>query len=280
MRYLHPNLMLFVFFVAFWTLSCGEDAPNTPPVDEWCDLERPREACELDYVRIESLEDMAAICESPCTRISLLAIENNVDNEILKELNGFTYIRSVNIASTHSNVKDLSFLRDVVEMQNLRVMDNPGLESLAGLEGVEFVNTCDMCERRIEISANPSLRSFKGLENITDLDYLTIMDNNNLEEVNGFDKLKGGIITIDSNARIRRIAGFAGMVNNPRGINIFSNLALKRLELWPNLKSLGSISIDRNPSLNMCDVDRILNQLDEPPQTNIKDTNGPPCATL
>jgi hypothetical protein len=162
MRYPIVIFRTYILFTVWFSISCGEDAPNTPPVDEWCDLERPREDCELFDARIESLEDMAAICESPCTKISLLAIENNVDNEILKGLNGFTYIRSARIASTHSNVKDLSFLRDVVEMQNLRVMDNPGLESLAGLEGVEFVKTCEMCPRRIEISANPSLRSFKG----------------------------------------------------------------------------------------------------------------------
>jgi hypothetical protein len=90
--------------------------------------------------------------------------------------------------------------------------------------------------------------------------------------------LESGTITITLNDRLKRIAGFSGMVHNSTGINIIAHRFLTRLELWPNLKTLGGITLDRNFSLNMCDVDRIIAQLDEPPEMNISDTNGPPCA--
>ena len=273
------RLLPFVLVLTLlsFLVGCGDTtgAP-TPPVDQWCDLERPREECELRDARIESQADMADLCKSSCSAIGVLSVFG-VSAEVLKGLSGFNRIRSIAVGSLPDDVKDLTFLRGVTEIQSLAVFSNRGLESLKGLEAAEFREPCEGCSTKIRLEYNPKLRSFEGLQNVTELGSLSIEGHPNLEVIDGFDALTSTGIYISGNERLRRISGFQSLETSSRlGITINQNL--ERIDAFPNLTQLDSLNLDRNRKLNRCDVDRVLGQLDQAPDFVSITESGSPCS--
>lgn len=259
------------------SFGCGDtEGTPTPPVEEWCDLERPREECELRDARIESQADMADLCKSSCSAIGVLSVFG-VSAEVLKGLSGFNRIRSIAVGSLPDDVKDLTFLRGVTEIQSLDVFSNRGLESLKGLEAAEFREPCEGCSTQIRLQYNPKLRSFEGLQNVTELGSLSIEGHPNLEVIDGFDALTSTGIYISGNERLKEISGFQALETSS-GIGITINQNLERIDAFPNLTQLDSLNLDRNRKLNLCDVDRVLEQLDQAPDFVSITESGTPCS--
>ena len=268
-------ILLAMGFFVF--AACGDTGSTAaPPIEDWCDLDRPRESCELRGARIVSWEDMSELCETECDSLGSVII-GEVDYEVLKGLKGFTKMSSLTLSSLDSGVVDLRFLSDLKELQSLSVYSNGGLRSLAGMEDVSFVKSCEQCDRQIQIEYNPKLRSFEGLQNVREVESLSIEGHENLEAIDGFDSLERASVFISGNAKLKRISGFKNM-KNPSAIGITINQNLERIDGFTSVEQLDFLTLDRNRKLNMCDVDRILSQLEEPPEVvEISDSNGPLC---
>ena len=263
-------------FLVFAMAGCGDTGePPTPPVEEWCDLDRPRENCEIQGAQVSSLEDMKELCQSPCTAIGSFSA-NSVGTEVLKGLGGFTKFDRIAIGSLPEDVKDFRFLSGPIQVQNLEVYSSPGIQNLRGLENVDFGDGCAECERKVTIQNNPGLRSLDGLQNVTQLESLSIESNANLEVIDGFDALTSTGIYIFGNERLRRISGFQSLETSS-GIGITINQNLERIDGFPNLTQLDSLNLDRNRKLNLCDVDRVLGQLDQDPEIVSITESGSPC---
>lgn len=277
MRLLPLNSLIFL--VSLFLLACGDDSPSTPPVEEWCDLDRPREDCELDWVSISNgVEDAKVLCETPCTRVKQLAIYQG-DSEIFKALRGFRTASTLRIGNAHPTVKDLSFLSNFEDVKHLEITENRGLDSLDGLEWVDTMtpNDCIDCRTTIVIEGNPELRSLEGLRNLQRTGGIRIDGNDSIETVDVFSKLETGTIAILNNQGLKSISGFELMNEIEQSITIQGNSNLRKVDAWPNLTKLGALWVERNRSLNECEVQRILDQLDVLPELVKLESNGAPC---
>ncbi len=274
MRLLPLNYLILSLFL----LACGDDNPSTPPVEEWCDLDRPRQDCGLDWVSISNgVEDAKVLCETPCTHLKRLAIYQG-DSEIFKALRGFSTASIIRIGNAHPTVKDLSFLSDFEDVKHLEITGNRGLESLDGLEWLVRMKTgCDECGASLIIEGNPKLRSLKALRNLRETNGIRIDGNEALETVEGFSKLELGGVAIIFNPNLKSISGFESLRTIDSSITIRGNSNLKKIDAWPNLSKLNFLFVDRNWGLDECEIQRILDQLDAPPQTIEMENNGAPC---
>src|SRR5690554_583390 len=100
-------------FLVFAMAGCGDTGePPTPPVEEWCDLERPRENCEIRSAAIRSQDDMVELCQSTCTDIGSLQLVG-IDSEVLKGLKGFSNIGTLTMSSMPDDVRDLQALGEI-----------------------------------------------------------------------------------------------------------------------------------------------------------------------
>jgi len=259
--------------------ACGNDGPSTPPIEEWCDLERPREDCKADDLIVNyGVEDARVLCETPCTRLGQVLISQG-DSEIFKALHGFKSASSLRIGNADPSVKDLRFLSEFEDVKNLIVKGNSGLESLDGLEWLHTMVPADCvdCGTTIAIEANPRLRSLTGLRNLKVTGGITIQHNNAIETIDVFSNLESGGVGIMFNENLTSISGFEKMSEITASIWIQGNADLRKVDAWPNLTRLNALIVDRNRSLDECEVQRILDQLEEEPRSvTIKD-NGAPC---
>jgi len=272
--------LISLLFLSICVLqACGDDGPLTPPIEEWCDLNRPREDCKADdFIISHGVEDARILCETPCTQLGQLFI-NQGDSEIFKALHGFRSASTLLISNAHASVKDLSFLSHFEYVKTLEVKGNRGLETLNGLEWIEsMVSTnCDGCGASIVIEANPKLRSLAGLRNLIESDGIRIDRNDSLEAENVFPKLKSGGVAFVRNQTLTTISGFESMIEIDSSITIRSNTNLRKVDAWPNLTKLNALAVEGNRSLDECEVQRILDQLEEVPRTVIISDNGSPC---
>jgi len=268
---------LAAVFLGFAVAGCGDsEGTPTPPVEEWCDLERPRENCELRSAAIRSQDDMAELCQSTCTNIGSLNLVG-LDLEVLKGLKGFSDIGILTMSSMPDDVRDLQALGDIKTVNILQIRSNGALESLRGIEEVAFEKRCPECDRLIEIQYNSNLSSLDGLQNVPEVETVVIDGNAKLEVVDGFESLKHAGIGIYGNERLRRISGFQSLETSP-GLSISINQNLERIDAFPNLTQLDSLQLDRNRKLNLCDVDRVLGQLDQAPDFVSITESGTPCS--
>ncbi len=278
-------LMKPILFVLLPILGCGEEIapPTTPPVAEWCDVDRSREDCEAGniYINDGNLDEARLLCMTPCTRARAISIGGG-DAELFKALKGFKTAGSLNIFDSHESVKDLDAFREITQASHIRISDNPGLESLAGLENLvrvvppedsEFELTG---EYKIEISGNPNLKSVSSLKNLETVGSIMIFGNHSLKVIEGLNALTVGGLRVEYNNALTRISGFEAM--KTRGsLAILTNNNLKTIDGFQNLTQVDYLRAYRNLGLDECQVQRIVDQLDEPPDTLEIIENGKPC---
>jgi len=275
-QYAQRLLILMLCLVDF---GCADDDPPTPPIEEWCDLDRPREDCVAgDLIISHGLEDAKALCETSCSHLGDVLVAQG-DEEIFKAFGGFHTARSIRIGNSHHGVTDLRFLKHFKAIGYLAIIGNNNIESLDGLEWIEVLvpNDCEGCGSSIVIEGNPRLRSLNALRNLREVGGITIEHNDALEVVNGFSKLESGRVKIMFNHGLKSIAGFEQMREIDSNITIRGNSNLSKVDAWPNLRKLNALFVDRNRNLDECEVQRILDQLDEPPGTITIADNGAPC---
>jgi len=272
------RFMSLLFIINPFLQACGDDSPSTAPVEEWCDLERPRENCDAGNISIaDGVEDARVLCETPCTQLGTVFIGQG-DGEIFKALQGFRSASILRIHNAHPSVKDLSFLSEFEEVKILGIKNNRGLESVDGLEWLEKMTPpgCFDCGTSITIEGNPKLRSLKGLRNLKETTTLAIEGNESLADVGVFSKFELGTVKISNLPSLTTISGFESMRESESNITIRANPNLKKIDAWPNLTKIFSIVVERNRGLDECEVQRILDQLDEPPRLTMTD-NGAAC---
>ncbi len=115
----------------------------------------------------------------------------------------------------------------------------------------------------LRIQDNPLLTSFTGLQNITDVQSLEIINNDNLPNLNGLNSLTniGYNLLIQNNDILQNINGLQNLISvgvsgNEPGVLIINNLALQNLNGLASLAVLkGGLNIRSNASLN--DVSKI-----------------------
>ncbi|MEZ4461393.1 MAG: hypothetical protein R3E66_17090 [bacterium] len=276
MRFL-PIFLTLIF------VGCGDDSgPKTPPIEQWCDLDRPREDCEADTIIVNNgWEEAKALCETPCTRIRTGVI-NNGDGEIIKALGGFEEFGALDIRNADDSLKDLTELSRVRRARRVIISDNRGLKSLKGLENlVEVAPLPDSGfeltgDHKIQISDNPQLKSVAGLSGLKTVGVLNIYNNKSLETIDGINALTRGSVYVSDNFGLKRISGFDGL-ETKGGISLIGNVALTTIDAFQNMTELVYVKVQRNYALDECQIQRILDQLDEPPRTLDMSKNGKTC---
>ncbi|MEZ4461392.1 MAG: hypothetical protein R3E66_17085 [bacterium] len=274
------------FLPIFWALifvGCGDDSgPQTPPIEQWCDLDRPRKDCEANHIIVNNgWEEAKALCETPCTRIRT-GIINNGDAEIIKAFGGFEEFGSLEIRNADDSLKDLTELSSVRHADNVVISDNQGLKSLKGLENlVEVAPPADSGlelngDYEIQISDNPKLKSVAGLSGLKTVGRLNIYNNKSLETIDGINALTRGNIDVSDNFGLKRISGFDGLKTNG-AISLIGNIKLTTIDAFQNMTELVYMQAIRNYALDECQIQRILDQLDEPPRTLDMSKNGKTC---
>lgn len=168
--------------------------------------------------------------------------------------------------SNQKLLPDLFFLNNVREIETLRIINNPGLKSLAGLTSLSRIIG------RLSIADNPNLANLEGQKIdsiggsfVLNRDQLTIKNNDQLVSLNGLSQLEyltGGFY-IDGNEKLR-------------DVSLFENM-----ELIGYLPSMGTRYDFRgffrnNPQLNKCDYLYICNGINF--EDYFMSANGATCS--
>lgn len=168
----------------------------------------------------------------------------------LQEVTGFLFILG---NDTLENVDGLEGLRRV---GHLYIGSNEKLTSIESLSGIEEIYgelttyTADDTEG-LAINFCPSLTSLEGLQNISSVVRLTIMNNDSLEDLNGLR----GLSNISYNADLSRnialtsLMGLNQLESVGNGFDLRELNSLPSLEGLENLKNVGRLSIVLNQSL-------------------------------
>ena len=148
-----------------------------------------------------------------------------------------------------ADISALSNLTPDSEIERLLIKDNPSLNSLNGLQGIENAVT-----QYLEIINNDSLISLDGLNNITGVyDELTIEDNNNLSSLNGLESIQNiDNLNILNNDLLPSLLGL-------QNIDIFCGIDIRDNAILENIDVFNSFIYDctysyiiNNPSLSIC----------------------------
>ncbi len=158
---------------------------------------------------------------------------------------------------TPSNIQSLSPLIGLTSVKQLRISNNPLLETLSGIDNIKV-------EEYFSMHLNPLL---KNIDEVKSMPFnvltqgLSITDNASLENIDGLIKFNscGSYITINGNESLQNIDGFANLISAKElGIHqspLLTNLnGLRKLELIQ-----ARLSITRNKSLyDFCGIKMVL----------------------
>lgn len=272
------SMWILVFGVLF--SACGDDRSITPPIEEWCDIDRPREDCLFDeWININSPtpEEASVLCESPCTRLSGVTFSNPTP-EVLKSLAGYEHLTLLSIGNATDSLRDLRVFSGIRSIRSLRIQRNDGLRSLDGIEDLTTADAQgDFNNNSVRILDNSNLQSIHSLNKI-EAAVLTISNNRSLEKIEGFESLAGSRVTISANRSLRRISGFETLQDmSNSGIFIERNRALNTLDAFENVTHLEALRIVDNSSLSQCQAEALLEQLVDEPQLVEIEGNDPEC---
>ena len=277
--------MIPMLFILIPVSGCGDEVapPTTPPVAEWCDLDRSREDCEAGniYINNGNLDEAKALCETPCTRARAISIGGG-DAELFKAVREFKTVGTFNVFASHESVKNLKPFSEIEGAASIDISSNPGLVSLEGLEHLIRVGPPEDSELeltgeyKIEISGNPKLNSVSALENLEIAGSIMIFNNQALKVIDGINSLTSAGLRIEYNGALTRISGFEAMKTHG-SLAILTNNNLKIIDGFQNLTQVDYLRAYRNLGLDECQVQRIVDQLDEPPGTLEIIENRKPC---
>lgn len=280
------ELLKVTICALFVIAACGdeEEGPSTPPVEEWCDIDRPREDCTSELavlVNNATVGEVQPICDTPCTRIKEVSFQG-ADLELLKALEGFKMIDAISINNSHESVTHLRFLSALEGSTAVELTRNQGLRSLEGLENLRRISPPAGIEPQsgveIDISGNPQLRSVSALASLEESFDFFIENNARLEKIEGINALERAHIRINGNGALETIDGFDSMVDaSGYALHIEGNPRLTSIDAFPNLQNIFRLLVRFNPNLDSCEAQRIVDQLAEPPEELTIEDNRAPC---
>ena len=193
-----------------------------------------------------------------------LSIFNNDGLTDLSGLSSLVEVADEIIIEENDSLITLKGMDSLDVTNRLTLSNNLELFSTIGLEGIDTIRTS------LNISNNPKLKNvifnnlkylgsgmylnengfdtLSGFANLEHSKYIFILDNDSIELITGFDKLKSVEILISGNHRLKRIEGFEG-VNNITTIACHRNNSLESIEVMNNAKECNNVIIESNPQL-------------------------------
>ena len=200
-------------------------------------------------VSISGLSNVTSIGKS-------LNIHNNPQLQSLQGLGELISIgESLNIQNNVSltNIQHLSSLT-TIGSGNLNIENNYNLQNLNGLNNISGL-------ARLSIIENHSLQNINGLSNsITSLSYLEIRENNSLQNLNGLNSityLNNAFVRIEYNPLIQDI-GLSNVTSNVGIIEIVGNQNLQGLTgLSSSINHIGRLVISTNNNIETINLNSV-----------------------
>lgn len=176
-----------------------------------------------------------------------LHISSNDELTSITQLSGMEEINGILTFDHNPLVTDLSAFDGLAGINDLRVSQNTGLESLFDMSNVQdlarfYINGNNGLRSlngpspaRIEslwISHNHVLNDLKGLENTTQINRLVIQANNRLRSVEGLDNLSSltDSLVLRSNPELIDLNGMGYLQTGPEYLSVHSNPKLESID--------------------------------------------------
>lgn len=226
-------------------------------------------------------------------------VDNTEGNRSLKSLDGLEGLKEVRtlLVAYNDSLADISGLRNL-ESGSLVLFDNNGLRDIHQLpaggtslrlyidqnQALESIRSPEHPKilQTLVLSANPSLTSITGFNDLNSVQGdILIEKNNQLEMLDGFKDLEtiAGSLIIRNNSQLKRFEGFRKLKNLRDQLDIGGNFLLSSLEGLDNIDPdvLEGLSIINNRSLTTCAILSICQYLERSAKPRIIFGNAPDC---
>ena len=276
------NLYLLILAVigSGFLMACNDPTPVDTDADG-CG-QNATEDCSEDSFNFRSRSDIEEFCTNDCRQVSNLFFSGLEDVTSLKGFNhfenddirfhldfrmlngpervdgfhGITDLGSLDFSGNHS-VKEVILFENLERVRSLvEIENNSRLEKLT-----IFPNLLSQSDASrgndFRIENNPMLREVGDMPLVREMGTLRILNNDSLETFGSLESLEE-----------MHILHFA---DNPKLTSLPDLSSLKRVEYV--------IGFQNNPNLRLCEVEALLEQLEEPPQnpTIIEGLSDEPC---
>ncbi|RDV37608.1 hypothetical protein DV096_13980 [Bradymonadaceae bacterium TMQ3] len=253
-------------------------------VPDVCSLDVAQD-CNLDEgsrIKVNNVEELAQVCEDACEEVYRLSF---ADLRELEELTGFSWLK---------RVEAVLYIRSLRSAHTLRGFDNLEYASSVVLERNFSLNTIDAFGSLREVN-HLKLSLMDGIDSIQAFDHLEYLgpaddlgDDNLgffLDGMNGITHLEGlhkvreaGFVVIRYNKNLESI-DIMESVEEVRSLAIVHNPKVASLGEWPNLRRVHQgIQIEGAPNLRRCEVEALIDQLEErPPTVELSGLSDAPC---
>lgn len=219
-------------------------------------------------INLEGLENLEKVNRS-------ISISNSISLVSLKGLNTLSAVNFGVLISNCDELINFSGLENLTTINGmLFVWNNSKLRNFEGLDKLFKVSD------RFDIYGNPSLVNFTGLKKLYSVGKIHINNNENLQNLGGFEKLvyvTNAMIIID-NSSIKNLNGIENINQIFVRVRISGNDSLVSLEGLENAELPMDIQIYSNPFLSFCNTGSICDFLSENPSIYIScHGNAPGC---
>ncbi len=208
---------------------------------------------QLGYLQIYSnpfLENLSGLQD--LEQVDSLIVEGNERLVDLTALLNLQYVFNELTISRNRLLTSIDPLSNISGSLNGRlfITDNESLETLSGLQGITSA-------RYVSLQNNNSLQDISALSQLTSVDeFLIIARNDSLTELGGWENLKtiGSFLSIEQNQNMSVMPSFSGLETIEGSLFLKNNQSLTSISGFPNLKKIMSNAvIQSNASLTTID---------------------------
>lgn len=270
------KFLAFVAGVALLGSACSSPSPPSEieacnaevEVRLDCDLSPPEEEGSRSPLVLETQEDFDALCEQDCGYAEWITI--NVQDGI-QVLEGPDILREVGRLVIRPNREDTEVIRGFHGIEKLDRLEIGGtgsllpkvvrIEILDQVESIEILNLFSLSGVE-EIPLPKNLRFVTGPEQQSELNIYRANLIENLAPLSQLEIISA--LVLRSNDSLKTLEGIEH-IEEMDGLTIDGNPELYTLEHLYSLRRLNRLSIDESPKIRRCDVDALLEQLEEQP---------------
>lgn len=242
--------------------------------------------CNISLLNLKGLNSLTSIEKS-------LVIEFNDVLESISELNNLLFLSNLeirfNARLTHiTGLENISAIDNITIKGNTLLVDITGLENLTHITGNLIFGGMETFPLGEVCYANPSFRSFNGLNNVSSIDGdLVIIGNDSLQNLAGFESLTtiGGSLLIGNwychNSSLQSLSGLDNLTYIGENLAMVANKKLTSISALENVLVIGGdIEITNNWFLNNCDIHSICKNLYRHTGTITIRQNAPGCNSI
>jgi len=264
--------------------SCTAEEDEEPPVvqrPDVCeispadvlDCEIPPKESEDAFVVINSSKDLEPVCASRCNRFYSLSVFAN--DFTFEDLSFFSHIIRANFVSFSGYIRALRG----TEQLDIGGFSASGTFLLREIDG--FSGATELLG--VSIIENEDLEAVRGFDNVVTFESARLKINSNykLKVIDAFNKLpsisEDGTIELQNNPQLQSIEGFRSLTQG-QFLIIVGNPNLTKLSGLSNIQDFEQVRIEANAKLTKCEIDRTLAKLN-PEVRVVLSNNGPdgPC---